>query len=117
MARILLHLADRHRRPIDPGEVYYLEADGDDTLVRLRGRNQLRDVRRLAELEKLLAPFGLLRIHDSYIVNLERVFEIRPREAGSRDWEVVMEPPVNRVLPVARVRVGEVWAAFGGDGE
>ena len=58
---------------------------GDDTLVRLRGRHLLRDVRRLAELEAVVTPFGLLRIHNSYVVNLERVLEIRPREAGSRD--------------------------------
>jgi DNA-binding LytR/AlgR family response regulator len=113
--RILLHLADRHRRPVAPAEIYYLEAAADDTLIRLRGRQLQHDVRRLAELEALTASLGFLRIHDSYVVNLERIYEIRPRKVGSRDWEVVMEPPVNRVLPISRLRVEEVWQAFGGE--
>ena len=32
--RILLHLSENRRVPIDPGKIYLLEADGDDTLIR-----------------------------------------------------------------------------------
>lgn len=33
---ILINLANGHRRVVDPAEVYYLEAEGGETLVRFR---------------------------------------------------------------------------------
>ena len=47
--RVLLHLDERTRRAIDPAEVYFLEADGSDTLLRLRASRRLRDARQLPE--------------------------------------------------------------------
>jgi len=43
--RVLLHLAGRLRRVVDSDDVYSLEAQGDETDVRLRGEKALRDVR------------------------------------------------------------------------
>lgn len=113
--RVLLHVRRGPqvvKRAVDPADVYLLEADGGDTLVRLRGATRLRDVRRLAEVAPLFEPFGFLPIHRSYAVNLRRVRELRPRDDGE-DWEVKLEPPVNRVLPVARDLLGRLEAAFG----
>lgn len=45
------------------------------------------------------------------MVNLARIRAIRGRE-GSADWEVKLDPPVNRVLPISRGRLAAVWAAF-----
>ena len=109
--RILLRLPDRHRRLIDPLDIYYLEADGDETLVRTRSRHLIRDIRSLGELEPYLEAFPFFRIHEASLVNLHRVREIRPRESGD-DWEVVMEPPVNRILAVSRGRRRELEALF-----
>ncbi len=39
---------------------------------------------------------------EDYLVNLERVAEIRARSKG--EYEVRLEPPVNKVLPVSRNR-------------
>ena len=100
------------RRAVDPADVYSLEADGGDTLVRLRSKQPLRDTRRLAELAPIFEPFGFLQIHRSHAVNLRRVLELRQRDEG-QDWEVKLEPPVNAVLPVARERREVVLAAFG----
>jgi len=114
--RVLLNASDGPRlvrRAVDPADVYFLEADGGDTLVRLRGATRLRDARRLSELFPQFEPFGFLRIHHSYAVNLRRVRELRQREEGD-DWEVKLEPPVNRVLPVARGERERLEAAFGG---
>ena len=110
--RVLLHLRDRRRRLVDPEDVYYLEADGDDTLVRLRGARPLRDVRRLGEILEKLAPLGFVRVHRNHAVNVRQVLEIR-RRRGQADWEVKLEPPVNRVLPVSRMYLKRLWAAFG----
>ena len=45
-------------------------------------------------------------------MNLRRLSELRPRDDGA-DWEVKLEPPVNRVLPVARDLLGRLEGAFG----
>ena len=43
-ARVLLHHADGGRTPVDPDEVYLLEADGDETRVRMRVGDELARV-------------------------------------------------------------------------
>ncbi len=99
--------------PVEPEEVFFLEAVGDETEVRTRGRRRLRDVRALAELLPRF-PTGLfVRVHRSYAVNVDRVAEVRRRRPSGRDWELKLEPPVNRVLPVGRTRFPTLWAAYG----
>ena len=109
--RILIHLADGLRRVVDPAEAFHLEAVEGATRVRLRGARPLVDVRRLGEVLPLFAPHRFLRIHREHAVNLDRVHEIRRRSEG-RDWEVKLAPPVNRVLPVSRDLLRELWQAF-----
>jgi DNA-binding LytR/AlgR family response regulator len=110
--RILLHLRDGRRVPLEPGEVFYLEATGDETVVRTRGRRRLQDVRSLGEVAERFPAGTLVPIHRSIAVNVERIAEVR-RRPGGRDWELRLEPPVNRVLPIARARLEDLWAAFG----
>ena len=109
--RILFHLADGTRELLAPEDVYLLRADGDDTLVRLRRAQPLRDVRELGQLERLLEPHGFARVGRSTLVNLRRVRRFRPIEGGE-GYELVMEPPVNRVIPVSRRRVTAVFDRF-----
>ena len=106
--RFLVHLAARERQPIDPAEIYYLEAEDDTTTIRLRSSRPLVDTRSLGEIEPLLSPHGLLRIHRNHMVNLARIRVVRGR-ADSADWEVKLDPPVNRVLPISRRRLAAVW--------
>jgi DNA-binding LytR/AlgR family response regulator len=54
-------------------------------------------------------------VHRSVAVNADRVSEIRPRDNG-RDWELRLEPPVNRVVPIARSRLAALWQAYGEKG-
>lgn len=109
--RILLHLRSRRRLVVDPDDIYFLEADGTDTLVRTRSKRRLRDVRPLGSLELALAAHPFIRIHSGYLVNGRRIAEIR-RTRGADAWEVKLEPPVSTVLPVARRRVTDLWAAY-----
>ena len=110
--RVLLNLADGLRRVVDPAEVYYLEAAGGETLVRLRSAKRLVDLRELGEVIPLFEPHGFLRISREAVVNLRRIRDIRLRPSG-RDWEVKLEPPVNKVLPVSRAALSKLWKAFG----
>ena len=59
-----------------------------------------------------LRPYGTLRpaprqrffrIQRSYIVNLDRVYELRTRSEG--EWELELDQPVNKVLRVSRRRM------------
>ncbi len=109
--RILLHLQDGRRIPADPQEIYLLQAEGGETLVRTRHAQPLTDVRQLSELIDAFEPFGFAQIHRSLAVNLHRVREIRSAPNGG--WEVKLDPPVNRVLPVSRRRVSTLWERFG----
>jgi len=64
-------------------------------------------VRGLGELLAHLEDRGFVRIHRSYVVNLARLRELRLQRDGV-DWEVKLEPPVNRVLPVSRSELESV---------
>jgi DNA-binding LytR/AlgR family response regulator len=110
--RVLLHLADGRRVPLEPDEIFFLEAQGDETDVRTRGRRRLHDVRALGQMLARLPPGRFVAIHRSLVVNVDRVAEVR-RRSNDRDWELRLEAPVNRVLPVARGRVAALWAAYG----
>ncbi len=44
-AHILLHPADSLLGPIDTAHVYYLEAVGGETVIRIRRSRRLKDVR------------------------------------------------------------------------
>jgi DNA-binding LytR/AlgR family response regulator len=82
---LLLHLARDRRRAIDPHDIYFLEATGETTLVRLRSSRRLRDGRTLGELVPVLARFGLLRVHRNHAVSIRHVREIR-RRSGEAGW-------------------------------
>ncbi len=112
---MLLHLSASRRVVVEPDDVYLLEAAGHDTIVRKRGRKTIRDIRTLAQVATVFGPQYFHRIHDKWAVNLRRVREIRQQRDG-RDWEVVMTPPVNRVLPVSRARLNGVLRRFGDRG-
>ena len=109
--RVLLHVAGSRRLAIEPDDVYILKADGDDTIVRRRGRRTIRDVRRLADVSAEFERRHFHRIHDKWTVNLRRIREIRPQRDG-RDMEIVMQPPVNRVLPISRRRLQGLLRRF-----
>ncbi len=110
--RVLLHVTPLRRIVAEPDDVYLLKADRDDTIVRKRGRRTIRDIRPLGQVAAVFSHHGFHRIHDKWCVNLRRVREIR-RQRDGRDWEVVMQPPVNRVLPVSRARLTGLLRAFG----
>ena len=56
IGRVLINVSELRRVTVDPNDVYFLEAVGDDTLVRLRSKRRLRDVRALGTLLKEFTP-------------------------------------------------------------
>ena len=91
----------------DPSQVFYLEVDGHDTLVRTARKWSLDAWR--GGLARLPAP-PFFRCHESFVVNLARV---RSVETAGRDRRLRLDPPVNRLLPVARGRLAALQRALG----
>ena len=110
--RILVHISRSEHRVLDPDDVYHLRAMGGETEVRLRSRTVLVDVRPLGEVAPLFEPFGFIRIHREHAVNLTCIRLLR-LQADGRDWELKLEPPVNKVLPIARDRLAGLRTALG----
>jgi DNA-binding LytR/AlgR family response regulator len=111
--RMLVWVTTSKALVVEAADVYWIEAEDSHTWVRRRGRERLRDHRSLAEVVSALADFGFLRVHRNHAVNLRRIAEIRRRGPGT-DWEVKLEPPVNRVLPIARGREKDLFDAYSG---
>ena len=111
--RIAVKVSSRRFVMLDVGEVYYLEAEGHDVLVRTARKTRLRSVRSLGDLDKALKRRGFLRIHRSFVVNLDRVREVRMRKGDDNDWELKLDPPVNAVLPVGRNYLAGLRRALG----
>ena len=95
---------------LDPSQVFYLEVDGHDTLVRTSRKRPYRSTRRIADLLARLPTPPFFRCHESFVVNLARVRSI---EAAGRDRRLRLDPPVNRILPVARGRLAALHRALG----
>lgn len=77
--------------------VDYIEAQDDYIAIRSEGKSWLKS-QRLSELETRLDPRQFVRIHRSYIVNIEAVARI---EASSKDSHVAVLQDGSK-LPVSR---------------
>jgi two-component system LytT family response regulator/two-component system response regulator LytT len=93
-----------------PDEVYYLQAREHDSLVRTARRGPYRSSMRLPALEKRLPTPPFFRCHESYLVNLARVRMIVKR---GRDLRLRLDPPVNKLIPVARARAAALRRLLG----
>jgi DNA-binding LytR/AlgR family response regulator len=71
----------------------------------------LVDIRPIGDLMASFEHHGFVRIHREHAVNIAHIRLLRLQPDG-RDWEVKMEPPVNRVLPVARDRLAILRAVL-----
>jgi DNA-binding LytR/AlgR family response regulator len=96
---------------IEMDGIFYLEARGEDTLIRTKRKKPYKSVQRLGELSKKLPAPAFVRCHREYIVNLNRVRSLTPRK--TRDYDLRLDPPVNRRIPVARDRLEEIRKILG----
>ena len=86
--------------------IFYLEALGEKTMIRAQRKKSYKSVQRLGELAKKLPAPTFVRCHREYIVNLNRVRSLTPRQ--SRDYDFRLDPPVNRRIPIARNRLEKI---------
>jgi DNA-binding LytR/AlgR family response regulator len=84
-------------RLLQRGSILYVEACGDYVrIVADSGRFFLRG--RITRFEESWGPFGFIRVHRGYLVNLRRVIELRPcpNGTGAALLENREEVPVSR---------------------
>jgi two-component system LytT family response regulator len=86
-------------------KIEYIEAQDDYVQIRSEGRSYLKN-QSMAELESQLAPEQFLRIHRSYIVNIECVSRI---EQATRDSHVAILKDGSR-LPISRTGYQKIRA-------
>ena len=96
---------------IEVEAIFYLEAREGDTLIRTKRKKPYHSVQRLHEMAKMLPAPTFVQCHREYIVNLNRVRALTPR--SSRDWDLRLDPPVNRRIPIARDRLVDIYKILG----
>ena len=109
--RMLLRIDDDRFDLIEIGDIYYCEAMGGDTVVRTRRMRPYRTTERLAALAARLPADRFLRPHRSFLVNLDRLQHVSRRAAGG--WSLKLDPPVNRVIPIARSHERDTFLRLG----
>lgn len=95
-----------------PAEIRYAEADRHAVwLVTDRGRVR-SDVRGLDHVERDLAPFGFVRVHRSYLVNVHRIREI---DQGLRRGTLTVSTQHHgrEAIPVARRHAAQLRRRLG----
>jgi two-component system, LytTR family, response regulator len=96
-------LAAGTTRLVSRSSILYLCANGDYVrVVTGDGRYLMRGS--LAEVARRWEPFGFVRVHRQYVVNLRRATEIRPQLNGT----ATLIFPGDREVPVARREVAEL---------
>ena len=98
------HPADAHKRIalkdseniyyVRTSEIYYCEADGGYTRFFLENSRSITVSKNLKEYEQLLEPLGFLRVHNSFLVNREKVLRF-DKNAESLILEGQQQVPIS----------------------
>ncbi|SDB59413.1 two component transcriptional regulator, LytTR family [Flavobacteriaceae bacterium MAR_2010_188] len=80
-----------------PDEITYVESDGNYSTIHLENNQKLVITKKLKEVDKVLPTNSFFRIHNSFIVNLNKI-----KEYIKTDGYVVLQN--NQKIPVARQR-------------
>jgi DNA-binding LytR/AlgR family response regulator len=75
-------------------------------LIRTKRKKPYKSVQRLGDVAKKPPTPTFVRCHREFIVNLNRVPVITP--LASRDYDLQLDPPVNRRIPIARNHLEEI---------
>jgi len=82
---------------LEPSDIFYAESDGNYTTLNLLNNKKIVLTKKLKEVESLLPDKHFFRIHNSYIINLNKI-----KEFLKTDGYVVLEN--DKRIPVSRQR-------------
>ncbi len=91
---------------IDVDDILFATIDSGGVRVVARGAEGTAGFRSLDELEKELAAKQLMRVHKSYVANVNRIFEITPWFSGS--YQLRMDGKGGPVIPLSRAQAREL---------
>jgi len=111
MHRLAVVYADGRVDLIEIDRIFYLEAQGEKTLIRTRRKIPYISFQRMGEIEKTLPSPAFVRTHREFIVNLNYARSLNPRPTGGYDLK--LDPPVNKRIPIARNRLSNVRKILG----
>lgn len=85
---------------LEPKDIYYVESDGNYSTLHLSENKKIVVTKKLKEINELLPSDHFFRIHNSYIINLNKI-----KEFLKSDGYIVLEN--NAKIPVSRQRKSE----------
>lgn len=85
---------------LEPKEIFYAESDGNYSTLYLTDHKKIVVTKKLKEISELLPKEHFFRIHNSYIINLNKI-----KEFLKSDGYVILENNVK--IPVSRQRKSE----------
>jgi len=100
LARLWGARDDDARVLVDFADILWLEAESKRTFMFTAGGDKLVVRRPLKELEKQLAAHNFVRVHRSYLVNLDHVAELHPWFSGT--WVLRMDDAPRSEIPMSR---------------
>ena len=68
---------------IDFDDIIYMHSEGNYTLIRMKGSNNVLATRLLGDFEELLSTYHFFRVHKSYIINLNYVKKYTRGDGGT----------------------------------
>ncbi|MFN2443386.1 MAG: LytR/AlgR family response regulator transcription factor [Thermoanaerobaculia bacterium] len=83
LQRVLVRLEEGKIEVVPVARIDYVEAQ-DDAIVIVSGEARLRKQQTLGDLERDLDPARFVRIHRSYLLNLDRLSRVEPYAKDSR---------------------------------
>jgi DNA-binding LytR/AlgR family response regulator len=91
---------------VDVDDVLYATLESGSVKVFARGLEGVVNFRSLDELEKELGPGQFVRVHRSYLANINHIHEITPWFSGS--YKLRMEGKGGPVIPLSRAQAREL---------
>ncbi|APZ45616.1 DNA-binding response regulator [Polaribacter reichenbachii] len=85
---------------LEPKDIFYVESDGNYSTLYLSDNKKIVVTKKLKEINELLPSDHFFRIHNSYIINLNKI-----KEFLKSDGYIVLEN--NAKIPVSRQRKSE----------
>ena len=91
---------------VDVGDILYATVESGEIRVVARELEGAVSFRSLDELERELAGRGFMRVHKSYLANVNRIHEITPWFSGS--YKIRMDGKSGPVIPLSRAQAREL---------
>ncbi len=91
---------------VDVDDILYATVEGGAVKVVARGVEGAVGFRSLDELERGLGARQFMRVHKSYLANVNRIYEITPWFSGS--YQIRMEGKGGPVIPLSRAQSREL---------